>query len=98
MRPQRTPGKRESGSRVAYPIDMSVSELSSSADLSISPEHRAHLLQHALKAAVDYLNQEDSRSVAPPSEAVAALKVFREPLPEGPADPEAVLNLLEQYA
>lgn len=59
---------------------------------------RAALLEHALRAALDYLAQEDSRSVAPLPQAVAALGVFREPLPDRPTDPAAVLSLLEEYA
>ncbi len=59
---------------------------------------REALLQHTLTAALDYLNREDARTVAPGTDAVAALSVFREPLPESPSDPDAVLSLLDQYA
>ena len=59
---------------------------------------RTALLQHTLSAALDYLNLEDARTVAPGPEAVAALSVFREALPDAPTDPDAVLGLLEQYA
>ncbi len=61
-------------------------------------EARAALLKHTLSAALDYLNGEEPRTVAPGPEAVAALGVFREPLPESPTDPDAVLSLLEIYA
>jgi glutamate/tyrosine decarboxylase-like PLP-dependent enzyme len=64
----------------------------------ITNESRAALLQHTLAAALDYLNHENSRPVAPGPESVAALSVFREPLPETPSDPDAVLSLLEKYA
>jgi glutamate/tyrosine decarboxylase-like PLP-dependent enzyme len=69
--------------------------------LSLTPftvEARAALLQHTLTAALDYLNYEDARTVAPGPEAVAALSVFREALPEAPTDPDAVLSLLEKFA
>ena len=59
---------------------------------------RAALLEHTLHAALDYLAQEDTRSVAPAPEAVSALGVFREPLPDLPTDPDAVLSLLEDFA
>jgi glutamate/tyrosine decarboxylase-like PLP-dependent enzyme len=75
---------------------MAVSSPSSSL---VRPSHRsrAELLQHTLRAAVDYLAQEDTRSVTPRPEAVAALSIFREPLPDHPADPDAVLTLLDTY-
>lgn len=78
-------------------MDMAVSHLSSPSALEISDEARAELLRHALTAALEYLAQEDTRSVAPDSEAVAALSVFREPLPEGPTDAQTVLGMLEAY-
>src|SRR5258708_20626878 len=59
---------------------------------------REAILQHTLPAALDSLNREDARTVAPGTDAVAALSVFREPLPESPSDPDAVLSLLDQYA
>jgi glutamate/tyrosine decarboxylase-like PLP-dependent enzyme len=46
---------------------------------------------------MDYLDQEDSRPVAPTPKAVAALSVFRGPLPPGPTNAEAVLHLLDTY-
>jgi glutamate/tyrosine decarboxylase-like PLP-dependent enzyme len=61
-------------------------------------EARAALLQHALTAALDYLNHEDGRTIAPGPDAVAALSVFREALPENPTDPDVVLGLLEKFA
>jgi len=76
-------------------------QVSQSRLLSATPftdEARAALLQHTLAAALDYLNHEDARPVAPGPDAVAALSIFREPLPESPTDPEAVLSLLAQYA
>jgi glutamate/tyrosine decarboxylase-like PLP-dependent enzyme len=58
---------------------------------------RAQLLEHAKNAAVDYLNGVNERPVAPPPEAIAALDQLCGPLPETPADPDAVLALLEKY-
>lgn len=66
--------------------------------LRAHPSSRAALLQHTLHAALDYLAEEDTRPVAPRPEAVAALDVFREPLPERPSDPDAVLSMLRDYA
>lgn len=72
--------------------------LSSLSKPDLAGPARAQLLQHALHAALDYLAQEDHRGVAPTPEALAALSIFREPLPEASADPETVLSLLEHYA
>jgi glutamate/tyrosine decarboxylase-like PLP-dependent enzyme len=77
---------------------MSVFPSPSLSETPFTDESRAALLQHTLTAALDYLQQEDARTVAPGPEAVAALSVFREPLPEFPTDPDAVLSLLETYA
>jgi len=76
--------------------------------MSVAPSHpnpsadsvssaRAALLKHAARDAVDYLESVNSRSVAPPPEAVAALKALCGPLPSGPTSPEAVLHLLTDY-
>lgn len=54
---------------------------------------RATLLNNAARAALEYLEGEDLRSVAPSAEAVAALEAFREPLPEAPM---AATDVLEQ--
>ncbi len=77
---------------------MGVNPEVSSASFLQTGETRAALLKHTLAAALDYLNTEDGRSVAPSPDAVAALSVFREPLPEGPSDPDAILCMLEAYA
>jgi len=37
-----------------------------------------------------------ARGVTPTQDAVARLDAFDQPLPEGPADPEAVLRLLDE--
>jgi glutamate/tyrosine decarboxylase-like PLP-dependent enzyme len=58
---------------------------------------RAALLSEAARNAIDYLEEEDGRSVAPQPEAVKALKALREPLPAGPMDAETVLGLLNAY-
>lgn len=60
-------------------------------------ESRTALLKRAAQAAIDYLACEDARSVAPSPQAVAALDVFRTPLPSGPVRPEDVLHLLHTY-
>ena len=56
------------------------------------------LLQAATDYAISYLDGLGTRSVAPTPEAVDRLKVFREPLPDGPTDPAIVLRLLDEYA
>jgi glutamate/tyrosine decarboxylase-like PLP-dependent enzyme len=58
---------------------------------------RTALLKHAARDAMDYLEEEDSRSVAPTPQAVAALSALRAPLPPGPTNPETVLHLLHEY-
>ena len=60
-------------------------------------ETRTALLKRAARDAMDYLEDEDSRSVAPSPQAVAALSALRGPLPPGPTSPEAVLHLLHEY-
>jgi glutamate/tyrosine decarboxylase-like PLP-dependent enzyme len=60
-------------------------------------EVRTALLKRAARAAMDYLEDEDARSVAPRPEAVAALSALRGPLPPGPTSPETVLHLLDTY-
>jgi len=58
---------------------------------------RTALLKRAARDAMDYLEGEDARSVAPPAKAVAALSALRGPLPPGPTSAEAVLHLLHEY-
>lgn len=70
--------------------------LSSSSGASTA-ESRAALLKRAARAAIDYLDGEDARPVAPRPEAIAALSVFRGPLPPGPTSAETVLHLLGTY-
>ena len=55
------------------------------------------LLEAAADYAISYLDGLGERSVAPTHDAVAGLEVFREPLPEGPTDPDAVLRLLDEF-
>lgn len=45
---------------------------------------RRDLLLATARAAIEYLDGEDARSVAPTPEAISALAAFREPLPETP--------------
>jgi glutamate/tyrosine decarboxylase-like PLP-dependent enzyme len=61
-------------------------------------EDRRQLLEAAAEASVAYLDGEDVRPVAPPSEAVAALARFHEPVPEQPTDAREVVELLTQIA
>ncbi|MGP8173653.1 MAG: pyridoxal phosphate-dependent decarboxylase family protein [Terracidiphilus sp.] len=58
---------------------------------------RTALLKRAARDAMDYLEGEDTRPVAPRPEAVAALSALRGPLPPGPTSAEAVLHLLHEY-
>src|SRR5664279_3703418 len=60
-------------------------------------EARTALLKRAARAAMDYLEGEDLRPVAPRPESVAALSALRGPLPPGPTSAEAVLHLLDAY-
>jgi len=65
---------------------------------ALSPsDARAALLKRAARDAMDYLEGEDARSVAPSAKAVAALSNLRGPLPPGPTSAEAVLHLLHEF-
>lgn len=55
------------------------------------------ILTDASRRAIRYLEEIDSRSVAPTKEAVTNLKAFDEPLPLGPSSPEATLKLLDEF-
>lgn len=63
----------------------------------VSSSARTQLLTHALDASLHYLKEEDTRSVAPSPEALANLKLLREPLPEESTHPDTVFGLLERY-
>ena len=54
------------------------------------------LLQQTAVRAAAYLHSLDDRSVAPTAEAIAGLAAFDEPLPAGPSDPAAVIELLDR--
>lgn len=84
------------GSARPYPRGMAVSSPSHPA-VRVNPESRAALLEHTLRAALRYLGEEDTRSVGPRPEALAALSRFRERLPEVPSDPDEVLTMLDLY-
>jgi len=58
---------------------------------------RAALLKRAARDAMDYLEGEDTRPVAPTAKAVDALSNLRGPLPPGPTSAEAVLHLLHEF-
>lgn len=55
------------------------------------------LLEATTRRALSYLDGIRERAVAPHPAAVAALTAFDEPLPAGPTDPAAVLELLDRY-
>lgn len=63
---------------------------------SAAGDARAVLLRAAAERAIHYLDTLDARSVAPSPDAVARLAALREPLPEGPTDPDAVIALLDE--
>src|SRR5262249_9040407 len=54
------------------------------------------LLEQTAEQAITYLEGLGARGVAPTQDAVARLDVFEQPLPEGPADPQAVVRLLHE--
>ncbi len=54
------------------------------------------LLENAAERAISYLEGLDSRGVAPSPESVAKLTALDQSLPEGPREPEEVLELLDQ--
>jgi glutamate/tyrosine decarboxylase-like PLP-dependent enzyme len=59
---------------------------------------RERALRGAAERAYAYLREVEDRRVAPGKAAVEALQGFREPFPEGPADPAGVVTLLAQLA
>jgi glutamate/tyrosine decarboxylase-like PLP-dependent enzyme len=58
--------------------------------------HDRTLLESAAHRSMRYLNELVERRVAPSADAVAALEGFATSLPEDPADPEGVLDLLDR--
>ena len=54
------------------------------------------ILADASARAVRYLENIQTRAVAPSSAAIEALRAFEEPLPAGPTDPAATLHLLDE--
>src|SRR6266545_4521792 len=54
------------------------------------------LLEQTAEQAIRYLEDLGARGVAPTEGAIASLDAFDQPLPEEPADPEAVLRLLDE--
>lgn len=60
------------------------------------PGTTSALLRDAAARAMRYLDGLPARAVAPDPAAVARLAALDEPLPEGPADPAAVLALLDE--
>jgi glutamate/tyrosine decarboxylase-like PLP-dependent enzyme len=54
-----------------------------------------NLLRQAAERATRYLNGVQTRNVAPTPEALDRLRLFREPMPDGPSAPEDVLEMLD---
>jgi len=54
------------------------------------------LLGHAARRAVAYLQSVSTREVAPSEAAVHDLRQFHEPLPDAPADPRELIDLLDR--
>ncbi|HZF41666.1 MAG TPA: aspartate aminotransferase family protein, partial [Blastocatellia bacterium] len=54
------------------------------------------LLADFLDRALRYIENRDSRRVAPSAEAVERLALLDEPLPEHPTDPQIVLQMLDE--
>lgn len=54
------------------------------------------ILQRAVQHARAYLQQAQGRNVAPTADAQTALSAFREPLPDGPGDAAAILDMLHE--
>jgi glutamate/tyrosine decarboxylase-like PLP-dependent enzyme len=54
------------------------------------------LLENAARRAISYLDSLNARRVYPTPEAIANLKKLDEPLPDEPAEPEAVMQLLDE--
>ena len=54
------------------------------------------VLETAAERAIAYLEKLDTRSVAPTADAIARLETFRKGLPDGPTDPEVVLQWLSE--
>lgn len=54
------------------------------------------ILSDAADRSIRYLQDIQSRPVAPSAAAIAALRAFDEPLPAGPTDPAATLRLLDE--
>ncbi|MDL1892598.1 aspartate aminotransferase family protein, partial [Sphingobacteriales bacterium CHB3] len=54
------------------------------------------LFEAATKRSLNYLQSIQTRNVGPTVEAVANLRLFDEPLPENPTEPEKVLQQLDE--
>jgi glutamate/tyrosine decarboxylase-like PLP-dependent enzyme len=54
------------------------------------------LLENTAERAIKYLENLSSRGVAPSPDAIKHLAQFDQPLPEGPGDPELILNQLDE--
>ena len=54
------------------------------------------LLEQTAERAITYLEGVGARGVAPTEDAITRLDAFDQPLPDRPADPAAVLRLLDE--
>ena len=54
------------------------------------------LLENAAERAINYLENLESRHVAPSPEAIANLVKLDQPLPKGPGEPELILKQLDE--
>lgn len=63
----------------------------------VRSETMEELLMETTRRATSYLKGINTRGVVPTPEAIAHLSKFDEPIPEGPTDPFAVLDLLDTY-
>src|SRR6185437_5538135 len=86
--------------RCADSLDIILGMAASSAvpPKAVGDADRTRLFDHALRAALGYLNTVDERPVAPAPAQVAALDQLCGPVPEEPTDADAVLSLLETVA
>src|SRR5579871_5881417 len=78
-------------------MPVSPTDLHSPAAPDVDPASRTSVLEAAARHAREYLENVHTRPVAPPPEAVAALRELCGPLPSEPASPEAVINLLARF-
>ena len=67
-------------------------------DIRQSKSERAEALKQTLTAALRFLEDVETRPVAPPPETISALSILEGALPQGPTSAGEVLQLLDKYA